>query len=93
LFVPLTLGLSVLVTFVGSTFFGIVGLYPNLFPSSLNPKYSLTAQNASSSLLTLKIMLIVVIILLPIVIGYQIWTYNLFKGKVTKKDLAYEEAY
>jgi len=80
-------------TIVGSTFFGIVGLYPNLFPSSLNPKYSLTAQNASSSPLTLKIMLIVVIIFLPIVIGYQIWTYNLFKGKVTKEDLAYEEAY
>jgi cytochrome d ubiquinol oxidase subunit II len=38
-------------------------------------------------------MLIVVIIFLPIVIGYQIWTYNLFKGKVTKEDLAYEEAY
>ena len=27
------------------------------------------------------------------VIGYQIWAYNLFKGKVTKEDLAYEEAY
>jgi cytochrome d ubiquinol oxidase subunit II len=38
-------------------------------------------------------MLIVVIIFLPIVIGYQIWAYNLFKGKVTKEDLAYEEAY
>jgi cytochrome d ubiquinol oxidase subunit II len=80
-------------TIVGSTFFGIVGLYPNLFPSSINPRFSLTAHNASSSPLTLKIMLIVVIIFIPIVIGYQIWAYNLFKGKVTKEDLAYEEAY
>lgn len=80
-------------TIVGATFFGVIGLYPNLFPSSLSPRYSLTAHNASSSPLTLKIMLIVVIIFIPIVIAYQIWAYNLFKGKVTKEDLAHEEAY
>jgi cytochrome d ubiquinol oxidase subunit II len=71
----------------------VIGLYPNLFPSSLNPRYSLTAYNASSSPLTLKIMLIVVIIFIPVVIGYQIWAYNLFKGKVTEEDLAHDEAY
>ncbi len=80
-------------TIVGATFFGIIGLYPALLPSSLNPKFSLTAHNASSSPLTLKIMLIVVIMFIPVVIGFQIWAYNLFKGKVTKEDLAYEEAY
>jgi cytochrome d ubiquinol oxidase subunit II len=80
-------------TIVGATFFGVIGLYPNMFPSSINPRFSLTAHNASSSPLTLKIMLIVVIIFIPIVIGYQIWAYNLFKGKVTKEDLTYEEAY
>jgi cytochrome d ubiquinol oxidase subunit II len=80
-------------TIVGATFFGVIGLYPNLFPSSINPQYSLTAHNASSSPLTLRIMLIVVIIFVPVVIGYQIWAYNLFKGKVTVEDLAYEEAY
>jgi cytochrome d ubiquinol oxidase subunit II len=80
-------------TIVGATFFGVIGLYPNLFPSSLNPRYSLSAYNASSSPLTLKIMLIVVIIFIPIVIGYQIWAYTLFKGKVTQADLAHDEAY
>jgi cytochrome d ubiquinol oxidase subunit II len=80
-------------TIVGATFFGVIGLYPNLFPSSLNPRYSLTAYNASSSPLTLKIMLIVVIIFIPVVIGYQIWSYNLFKGKVTEADLSHDEAY
>ena len=80
-------------TIVGATFFGVIGLYPNLFPSSLNPRYSLTAYNASSSPLTLKIMLIVVIIFIPVVIGYQIWAYNLFKGKVTEADLSHDEAY
>lgn len=80
-------------TIVGATFYGVIGLYPNLFPSSINPQFSLAAHNASSSPLTLKIMLVVVIVFIPIVIGYQIWVYNLFKGKVTKEDLAYEEAY
>jgi cytochrome d ubiquinol oxidase subunit II len=80
-------------TIVGATFFGVIGLFPNLFPSSLNPRYSLSAYNASSSPLTLKIMLIVVIIFIPVVIAYQIWAYNLFKGKVTGADLVHDEAY
>jgi len=80
-------------TIFGVMFFGIVGLYPNLFPSSIDPANNLTAYNASSSPLTLKIMLIVVIIFLPIIIAYQAWAYNLFKDKVTEEDLAYEEAY
>ena len=80
-------------TIAGTTFFGMIGLFPNLFPSSLSPKYSLTAYNASSSPLTLKIMLIVVILFIPVVIGYQIWAYRLFKDKVTEDDLAHEEAY
>jgi cytochrome bd ubiquinol oxidase subunit II len=78
-------------TIIGATFFGVIGLFPNLFPSSMDSRYSLTAHNASSSPLTLKIMLIVALIFIPIVLGYQIWTYNLFKGKVTEEDLAYEE--
>ncbi len=76
-------------TIVGATFFGVIGLYPNLFPSSINPDFNLTAFNASSSPLTLKIMLVVVLLFIPVVIGYQIWAYSLFKGKVTKEDLSY----
>jgi len=76
-------------TIVGATFFGVIGLFPNLFPSSINPDYSLSAYNASSSPLTLKIMLVVVILFIPLVLVYQIWTYNLFKGKVKQEDLMY----
>ena len=80
-------------TIVGAIFFGVIGLFPNLFPSSLNPAFSLTARNASSSPLTLKIMLVVVIIFVPIVIAYQTWSYNLFKHKVVPADLAHDETY
>jgi len=80
-------------TIFGATFYGFIGLFPNMFSSSINPDFSLTAFNSSSSPLTLKIMLILALIFVPIVLGYQFWAYNLFKGKVTKDDLAYEEAY
>lgn len=79
-------------TIVACTFFGVIGLYPNLFPSSIHADYNLTAFNASSSPLTLKIMLIVVIIFVPIVIAYQTWAYKLFSEKITKQTI-YEEAY
>jgi cytochrome d ubiquinol oxidase subunit II len=76
-------------TIVGATFYGVIGLYPNMFPSNIDAAYSLTAHNSASSPLTLKIMLVVVIIFVPIVLAYQIWTYNLFKGKVGEEDIAY----
>ncbi len=78
---------------IGVTFFGIIGLYPRMFPSSLNPDYHLTAHNASSSPLTLGIMLGVALIFVPIVLAYQIWAYNLFKGKISETDLESEKEY
>ncbi len=71
--------LSSALTILGAVFFGIIGLFPNMLVSNIDISYSLTAFNSSSSELTLKIMLIVVLIFLPIVILYQAWAYNLFK--------------
>ena len=76
-------------TIVSCTFFGVIGLFPSLFPSSISEEYSLTAFNASSSPLTLKIMLIVVILFIPVVLAYQIWAYSLFTGKIAEEDLEY----
>jgi cytochrome d ubiquinol oxidase subunit II len=76
-------------TIAGATFFGIIGLYPNMLPSSIDKVFSLTANNSSSSPLTLKIMLIVVVIFIPIVIAYQVWTYTLFKNPVSEEDFTY----
>ncbi len=80
-------------TIVTVTLFGVVGLFPNLLKSSLNPAYSLTAFNSSSSPLTLKIMLGVALTFVPIVIAYQVWVHFLFKEKVQPEDLAEEEGY
>ncbi len=80
-------------TIFTATMFGIVGLYPVLFPSSLNPAWSLTAFNSSSTPYTLKIMLTVALIFVPIVIAYQTWVYFIFRDKVTAESIAHDEAY
>jgi cytochrome d ubiquinol oxidase subunit II len=80
-------------TIVSITLFGVVGLYPNLFPSRLDPAASLTAFNSASSPLTLKIMLGVALTFVPLVIAYQIWVHFLFKDKVTEQDVTYDEGY
>ncbi len=76
-------------TIVGCTLFGVAGLYPNLLPSSIDAKYSLTAFNSASSPLTLKIMLGVALAMVPVVIAYQAWVYHRFKGKVDEAELEY----
>lgn len=80
-------------TIVGAVLFGVAGLHPNLIPSSINPAYSLTIYNSSSSPLTLKIMLTVALIFVPIVIAYQAWVYLFFKHKVTEADVGYGDAH
>ncbi|MGD2080058.1 MAG: cytochrome d ubiquinol oxidase subunit II [Nitrospirota bacterium] len=73
---------------------GVIGLYPNLIPSSLDPAYSLTAFNSSSSFYTLRIMTIVALVFVPIVLAYQIWIYRIFGQKLTVEDVLKDtEAY
>jgi len=73
--------------------FGVVGLYPNLLPSTLDPAYSMTIANSASSPLTLQIMLGVALVFVPLVIIYQAWSLVKFSHPVTQEDLDYEEAY
>ncbi|WP_419781463.1 cytochrome d ubiquinol oxidase subunit II [Maridesulfovibrio sp.] len=77
------------VLIVSTTMFGVIGLFPALLPSSINPAYSITIHNAASSQLTLKIMLTVALIMVPIVIGYQVWMHKVFGTKITDEDLGY----
>jgi cytochrome bd ubiquinol oxidase subunit II len=66
-------------------------LYPRLMVSSLNPAWSLTIENASSTFTTLRLMTIVTLIFLPIVLIYQGWTYWIFRKRVSgdAKKLTY----
>ena len=51
-------------------------------PSTLNPEWSLTIYNASSTPYTLKIMTWASLALLPLVIAYQAWTYWVFRKRI-----------
>lgn len=77
------------VTIASATLFGVTGLYPNLLPSSISPQFSLSIYNSASSPLTLKIMLGVALVFVPIVIVYQSIVYHFFRHKLTPEDLLY----
>jgi cytochrome d ubiquinol oxidase subunit II len=70
---------------------GVTGLFPNLIPSSLDPAYSLTIFNSSSSQYTLRIMTVVALIFVPIVIAYKVWVYRVFRAKVTTQEVMGDE--
>jgi cytochrome d ubiquinol oxidase subunit II len=68
-------------------FTGFAGIYPALLPSRLDPAFSLTVYNSSSSPYTLKLMTAVVLVFLPVVIGYQVWVYRLFRAPLNDAEL------
>jgi cytochrome bd ubiquinol oxidase subunit II len=57
--------------------------FPFMLPSSLEPRASLTVWDASSSHLTLKIMLFATVVFLPLVLLYTAWVYRVLRGPVT----------
>ena len=57
-------------------------LYPNVIPSNVDPAYSLTIHNASSSAYTLTMMSWVALVFTPIVLAYQAWSYWVFRKRI-----------
>jgi cytochrome d ubiquinol oxidase subunit II len=53
--------------------------------SSSNLAWSLTIYSAASSLYTLRAMTIVALILVPVVLAYQAWSYWVFRKRVEGK--------
>jgi cytochrome bd ubiquinol oxidase subunit II len=60
-----------------------LSVFPFLLPSTVDPKSSLTVWDASSSQLTLTLMLAATILFLPIVLAYTAWVYHVLRGRVT----------
>lgn len=73
---------------VGIVFTVGFALFPFLLPSSTAPSASLTLWDASSSRLTLWIMLLATTLFMPIVLAYTSWVYRVLKGKVTADELS-----
>jgi cytochrome bd ubiquinol oxidase subunit II len=79
--VPVFLGSSLAVIGIIAT--AGLSMFPFILPSSTMPAASLTVWNASSSHMTLWIMLLAVIVFLPIVLAYTAWVFKVLFGRVT----------
>ncbi|MEY4971636.1 MAG: hypothetical protein RLZZ404_562 [Actinomycetota bacterium] len=82
--ISFTLLVVTIITAVGSLF---AALFPNVFPSSIDPAFSLTIENASSSQYTLTVMTWVAVFMIPLVLAYQTWTYWVFRKRVSRKSI------
>ncbi|WP_197377633.1 cytochrome d ubiquinol oxidase subunit II [Mycolicibacterium baixiangningiae] len=71
----------VVVAAVAALIFG--SLYPNLLHSTLNPDWSVSIYNGSSTPYTLTIMSWASLTLLPLVVIYQGWTYWVFRQRIS----------
>ena len=79
---------SAILLFVSDLFFA---LYPRVMPSSLGTQFDLTITNASSTPYTLKVMTVVAVVMTPLVVIYQGWTYWVFRKRVSASQIAFPE--
>lgn len=66
-----------------------IGMFPRIMISTISEANNLTVYNASSGAYTLKVMSYFSLTLLPFVLGYQGWSYYIFRQRVKKDDLEY----
>ena len=64
-----------------------VSMFPFILPSTVNPQFSLMVWDASSSHLTLFIMLVCAVIFMPIILAYTSWVFHIMRGKVQEKEI------
>ena len=62
------------------------GLYPNVMVSTTSAANNLTAHNTASEAYSLNVMSVVAIILLPVVLIYQAWTYYVFRRRISPRE-------
>ncbi|MGA9824879.1 MAG: cytochrome d ubiquinol oxidase subunit II [Methylocystis sp.] len=62
-------------------------LFPFLLPSSSHPDHSLTVWDASSSPMTLSLMLVATLFFLPIVLVYTSWVFYILRGPVSEAGI------
>jgi cytochrome d ubiquinol oxidase subunit II len=64
-----------------------VSMFPFMMPSDIMPQASLTMWDATSSQMTLFVMLLVTAVFLPIVIVYTGIAFRIMRGTVTAKQV------
>jgi cytochrome d ubiquinol oxidase subunit II len=79
---------ATIATFVATLFYA---LYPRVMPSSISSKFDLTITNASSTPYTLKVMTVVAVVMTPLVLVYQGWTYWVFRKRISASQISNPE--
>lgn len=64
-----------------------LNLYPRLLVSSIDPAFDITIANAKASDLTLTIMSWATLVILPVVLAYQSWSYWVFRHRVSRDSI------
>ncbi|ACV80068.1 cytochrome d ubiquinol oxidase subunit II [Nakamurella multipartita] len=62
-------------------------IYPDVFPSTINPDYSLNIENAASTPYTLTVMSWIALLFVPLILGYQAWSYWIFRKRISTKQI------
>ncbi len=75
------------VAIVGAVVLIFGSLWPDVMPALRDGGVSLTADAASSTDYTLKVMTWVAVALVPVVLAYQAWTYWVFRRRLTVDDI------
>ena len=60
-----------------------IALYPNVMVSSTNHAYNLTVNNSAAGHYPLVVMTVVAVLLMPLVLLYQGWSFHVFHQRVT----------
>jgi cytochrome bd ubiquinol oxidase subunit II len=63
-----------------------IDLFPNTMVSSTSPDFDMTLNFSSSSDYTLTVMTVVAVLLVPVVLLYQGWTYWVFRRRLSAED-------
>ncbi|MFH5823908.1 cytochrome d ubiquinol oxidase subunit II [Georgenia sp. AZ-5] len=66
-------------------------MYPNVMPSSIAPAFSLSIAEAASSQATLQVMSVVALLIVPVVLAYQGWTYWVFRKRISTAHIGGHE--
>ncbi|MFR9750794.1 cytochrome d ubiquinol oxidase subunit II [Nocardia sp. 004] len=78
-------GTTVTVAAATALLFG--SLFPNVLPSTLDAAFDLTIHNASSTPYTLRVMSWAAVLVTPVVLMYQGWTYWVFRKRITVEQI------
>jgi len=68
-----------------------VSLFPDVMPSSTDPAFSLTTENAAATGYTLTVMTWIAAICAPAVVAYQAWTYWVFRKRIAVHHIPVHE--